>query len=287
MLIDGSTRIVGVFGHPIEHTASPAMHNAAFDHLGMNWRYLAFDVHPDELRGALYGIRDLHFTGVNLTVPHKLLAVKMVDSMDKEAQLLGAVNTVLVDNRELMGFNTDGYGFKRAVREEFGMELRGRRVLILGAGGAGRALAVQCALEGAAAIFIVNRTQSKAVSAVAEVRKLAPRTFAVAMPMQPQHIAKHLNEVDLVVNATSLGLRPGDPPPLAKFLPKCKWLRVYDTIYRPSETRFLAAARKAGAQTANGLSMLLHQGARSFEIWTGRRAPVAVMRRALHKAVYG
>ena len=287
MLIDGSTRIVGVFGHPIEHTASPAMHNAAFDHLGLNWRYLAFDVHPDDLHGALRGICDLHFVGVNLTVPHKLLAVKMVNSMDKEAQLLGAVNTVLVDNRKLMGFNTDGYGFKRAVREEFGMELRGRRVLILGAGGAGRALAVQCAVEGAAAIFIVNRTHSKAASVVAEIRKLTPRTFTVAMPMEPQHIGKHLDEVDIVVNATSLGLRPGDTPPLAKFPRKCKWLRVYDTIYRPSETRFLAAARKAGAQTANGLSMLLHQGARSFEIWTGRRAPLPVMRRALHKAVYG
>jgi shikimate dehydrogenase len=287
MVIDGSTRIVGVFGHPIEHTASPAMHNAAFDHLGLNWRYLAFDVHPDDLRGALHGIRDLHFAGVNLTVPHKLLAVKIVDSMDKEAQLLGAVNTVVVDDRQLMGFNTDGYGFKRAVREEFGMELRGRRVLILGAGGAGRALAVQCAVEGAAAIFIVNRTRSKAVSVVEEIRKLAPRAFAVAMPIEPAHIAKHLNEVDLVVNATSLGLRPDDPLPLAKFPRQCKWLRVYDTIYRPAETRFLAAARKAGAQTANGLSMLLHQGARAFEIWTGRRAPVAVMRRALHKAVYG
>lgn len=263
------------------------MHNAAFDHLGLNWRYLAFDVHPDHLRDALRGICDLHFAGVNLTVPHKLLVFKMVDTMDKQAQLLGAVNTVLVKNRELMGFNTDGYGFKRAVREEFGMELRGRRVLILGAGGAGRALALQCAFEGAAAIFIVNRTQSKAVSVVADVRKLAPHTFTVAMPMEPQHIAKHLGEVDLVVNATSLGLRPGDPPPLAKFPRQCKWLRVYDTIYRPAETRFLAAARKAGAQTANGLSMLLHQGARSFEIWTGRRAPVAVMRRALHKAVYG
>ncbi|MBI5819615.1 MAG: shikimate dehydrogenase [Verrucomicrobia bacterium] len=287
MLIDGSTRIVGVFGHPIQHTASPAMHNAAFDHLGLNWRYLAFDVHPDNLRGALRGICDLNFVGVNLTVPHKLLAFKMVDSTDKEAQLLGAVNTVVVEDHKLTGFNTDGYGFKRAVREEFGMELRGRRVLILGAGGAGRALAVQCAVEGAAAIFIVNRTHSKAVSAVAEIRKLVPHTFAVAMPMELKHIAKHLNEVDLVVNATSLGLRPGDPPPLARFPRQCKWLRVYDTIYRPAETRFLAAARKAGAQTANGLSMLLHQGARSFEIWTGRRAPVAVMRRALHKAVYG
>jgi shikimate dehydrogenase len=287
MLIDGSTRIVGVFGHPIEHTASPAMHNAAFDHLGLNWRYLAFDVHPDDLRGALHGIRDLHFAGVNLTVPHKLLAVKIVDLMDKEAQLLGAVNTVVVDDRQLMGFNTDGYGFKRAVREEFGMELRGRRVLILGAGGAGRALAVQCAVEGAAAIFVVNRTRSKAVSVVEEIRNLAPRAFAVAMPSESAHIAKHLNEVDIVVNATSLGLKPNDPLPLAKFPRKCKWLRVYDTIYRPAETRFLAAARKAGAQTANGLSMLLHQGARAFEIWTGRRAPVAVMRRALHKAVYG
>ena len=287
MLIDGSTRIVGVFGHPIAHTASPAMHNAAFDHLGLNWRYLAFDVPPDDLRGALRGICDLGFVGVNLTVPHKLLAVKMMDEVDQQALLLGSVNTVVVENDQLTGYSTDGYGFVRALREDFGMELRGRRVLMLGAGGAGRALALHCALEGAAAVFVVNRTQSKAVSVVADIRKLTPRTFTVALPMDAKHIARHLDEVDLVVNATSLGLRPGDPPPLAKFPSRCKRLRVYDTIYRPVETRFLAAARKAGAQTANGLSMLLHQGARSFEIWTGRRAPVAVMRRALHKAVYG
>lgn len=287
MQIDGSTRIVGVFGHPIAHTASPAMQNAAFDHLGMNWRYLAFDVDPANLRGALRGVADLNFAGVNLTVPHKILALDLVDEVDPEARQLGAVNTVIVDGRKLRGFNTDGYGFVRALREDFGLDLRGRRVLILGAGGAGRALAIQSALEGAAAIFLANRTVSKAFEVVGEVRKIAPHAFTVALPTQPARIAKHLDEVDLVVNATSLGLKPGDPPPLGKFPARCKWLRVYDTIYRPAETPLLALARKAGAKTSNGLSMLLHQGARSFELWTGRRAPVAVMRRALRKAVYG
>ncbi len=287
MQIDGSTRIVGVFGHPIAHTASPAMQNAAFDRLGMNWRYLAFDVDPDRLRGALGGIADLNFAGINLTVPHKILALDIVDEVDKQARQLGAVNTIIVDGHELRGFNTDGYGFVRGLREDFGVELRGRRVLILGAGGAGRALAIQSALDGAAAIFLANRTASKAFHVVGEIRKIVPHAFAVALPMQPAHIAKHLDEVDLVVNATSLGLKPGDPPPLKKFPRRCNWLRVYDTIYRPTETPLLSLARKAGAKTANGLSMLLHQGARSFELWTGRRAPVAVMRRALHKAVYG
>ena len=287
MVIDGSTRVVGVFGYPIHHTASPAMHNAAFDHLGMNWRYLPFEVHPDNLRGALRGICDLRFVGVNLTVPHKLLALDIVDVVDKQARIFGAVNTVVVDGRTLLGYSTDGYGFVRAVREDFGMELHGRRVLILGAGGAGQSLAIQCALEGAAAIFVANRTRSKAEKVVAELRKLAPHTFTVVLPQEPDRIVKHLDETDLVVNATSLGLRPGDPSPLGRFPQQCKRLKVYDTIYRPAETRLLAAARKAGAKTANGLSMLLHQGARAFEIWTGRRAPVAVMRRALHKAVYG
>lgn len=287
MQIDGHTRIVGVFGHPIAHTASPAMHNAAFDHLGMNWRYLAFDVDPANLRGALRGIVDLNFAGINLTVPHKLLALDIVDEVDKQSRVFGAVNTLLVDGRELRGFNTDGYGFVRALREDFGLELRGRRVLILGAGGAGRALAIQCALEGAAAIFLANRTVAKAFQVVGEVRKLAPHAFTVALPMQPAHIAKHLDEVDLVVNATSLGLKPGDALPLKAFPRRCNWLRVYDTIYRPAETPLLALARTAGAKTANGLSMLLHQGARAFELWSGRRAPVAVMRRALQKAVYG
>ncbi|MCX7825770.1 MAG: hypothetical protein N2689_09450, partial [Verrucomicrobiae bacterium] len=164
--------MVGVFGYPIHHTASPAMHNAAFDHLGMNWRYLPFEVHPDHLRGALRGICDLRFVGVNLTVPHKLLALNIVDVVDKQARVFGAVNTVVVDGRELLGYSTDGYGFVRALREDFGLELHGRRVLILGAGGAGQSLAIQCAMEGAAAIFVANRTRSKAEKVVAELRKL-------------------------------------------------------------------------------------------------------------------
>ena len=280
MQIDGSTRIVGVFGHPIAHTASPAMHNAAFDRFGMNWRYLAFDVDPARLGGALHGIADLNFAGVNLTVPHKILALDIVDEVDKQARLLGAVNTVIVDGHELHGFNTDGYGFVRGLREDFGLELRGRRVLILGAGGAGRALAIQAAMDGAAAIFLANRTVSKAFQVVGEIRKIVPHAFTVALPLQPAHIAKHLDEVDLVVNATSIGLGDDASPIPAQILTPD--LFVLDLIYRP--TRLLREAASAGCTVSDGETMLLHQGAAAFTLWTGQPAPVEVMQEALQAA---
>jgi shikimate dehydrogenase len=271
MNIDGSTQIAGVFGSPIIHTASPAMHNAAFTALKMNWAYLAFHVEPQNLRPALLGVRDMNFRGVNLTVPHKLLALDIVDEVDAAARKLGAVNTVVVDSGKLRGFNTDGYGFSKAVQEEFDMTLKGKRVLILGAGGAGRAIAVQCALDGAAKVIVANRTPGR-----------LPDTIG----LDAASLGRVIGQVDLLVNATSAGLKAGETLPLTRemFTPQ---LAVFDTIYRPAETELIRQASDAGSKVANGLSMLLHQGAKSFEIWTKRKAPLAVMRRALRAAVYG
>ena len=269
MNIDGSTQIVGVFGSPITHTASPAMHNAAFAALKMNWVYLPFHVEPQNLRAALDGVRTMNFRGVNLTVPHKILAVDIVNEMDATARKLGAVNTVVVESGKLRGFNTDGYGFSKAIKEEFDMTLKGKRILILGAGGAGRAIAIQCAHEGAAKVIVANRTPGR-----------LPDTIGL------DAVGPVIGQVDLLVNATSVGLKPGEALPITRemFRPE---LAVYDTIYRPAETELIRQASDAGAKFANGLSMLLHQGAKSFEIWTKRKAPLAVMRRALRAAVYG
>ncbi len=278
--INAATRLCAVYGRPIAHSASPAMHNAAFAALGLNWRYLAFEVDPKNLRAAIAGARAMRFAGLNLTVPHKLLAVDMVDALDESAKNWGAVNTIKFQGGEAIGFNTDAAAVVTALRDDLGVEIRGARVLLLGAGGAGRTTALKLASEHVAELFLVNRTQSKAEEIAAEIQKQFPAVqVSTAYPK---------GEVDLVLNATSLGLKHGDPSPLDENQFSLKQAgAVYDMIYRPAETSLLKAAKTSGCRTANGLGMLLHQGAKAFEIWTGQPAPLAVMRRALEENVYG
>ncbi len=285
MHIDGSTTIVGVFGAPIKHTASPAMHNAAFEALEMNWAYLAFHVDPPKpAAAALAGARDMGIVGINLTVPHKIAALNCIDDIDAEARKLGAVNTVSLEKGKLRGCNTDGYGFLKAIKEDFNLSIKGKRVLVLGAGGAGRAIAVKCALDGATKVIVANRTLAKIEPIAIEIR--TTKCEFLPLPLAAADIRKVIHEVDLLVNATSVGLQEGESLGLGAdlFSPR---LHVYDTIYRPAETELLQNAESAGAKVANGLSMLLHQGAKAFEVWTKRKAPLAVMRRALRAAVYG
>ena len=284
MQIDGATTLVGVYGHPIAHTASPAMHNAAFAALEMNWAYLAFDVNPAQLRPALCGARDMGLRGINLTVPHKLLALEIVDELDAEARKLGAVNTVSIEAGKLRGFNTDGYGIAKAIKEEFNIGFKGKRVLVLGAGGAGRAIAVKAAIDGALRVYVANRTMTKIGPIAAEIARTKAECRPI--PLTTEALATAVADVDLLINATSVGLTGGESLNLLPTLFRPE-LFVYDTIYRPAETELLKTAGESGARTANGLSMLLHQGIKSFEIWTGRKAPLAVMRRALRTAVYG
>ena len=263
------------------------MHNAAFAALGLNWRYLAFEVDPNNLRAAIEGARAMNFAGLNLTVPHKLLAVEMVDVLDDSAKKWGAVNTIKFGGGAVgtpaplaTGFNTDADAITQSLREDLKLELRGVKVLLLGAGGAGRTAALKLASEQVAELFLVNRTQSKAGEIAGEIKKQFPSVrVAVGYPKA---------NVDLILNATSLGLKADDASPLDETRFSFKKTRaVYDMIYRPAETRLLAAAHAAGCQTANGLGMLLHQGAKAFEIWTGQTAPLEVMRRALEQNVYG
>jgi shikimate dehydrogenase len=282
--IDASTRYCAVFGHPVKHSASPAMQNAGIAALGLNWRYLAFDVDPANLREALDGAKLMGFVGVNLTVPHKLLAVEMVDVMDVAAQTWGAVNTVRFETENgrtiARGFNTDADAITRSVREDLGVDLRGAKVLLLGAGGAGRTAALKLASEGVGELYLVNRTESKAAAVAKEI---TGQYSSVKL-----HTSYPTTKVDLLLNATSLGLKPDDALPVneAQF-PLSQAEAVYDMVYRPAETPLLKAARAEGCRTANGLGMLLYQGAKALEIWTGKSAPVEVMRRALTENVYG
>ncbi len=282
--INAATRLCAVYGSPIAHSASPAMHNAAFTKLGLNWRYLAFEVDPKNLRAAIEGAKAMNFAGINLTVPHKLIAVEMVDELDDSAKKWGAVNTIkfISENEKCraVGFNTDADAITQSLREDLKMELRGAKILLLGAGGAGRTAALKLASENVAELFLVNRTQNKAEEIADEIKKQFPSVKVV--------VGFPKINIDLLLNATSLGLKPDDASPLDEKQFSLKQTRaVYDMIYRPAETKLLAAAKKSGCKTANGLGMLLHQGAKAFEIWTGKTAPLDVMRRALEQNIYG
>jgi shikimate dehydrogenase len=278
--LNAATRLCAVFGAPIRHSASPAMHNAAFAALGLDWCYVACEVDLKNLRAAIAGARAMNFAGLNLTVPHKLLAVDLVDVLDASAKKWGAVNTILFNEKGATGFNTDADAIVTSLREDLKVELRAAKVLLLGAGGAGRTAALKLAAENVAELFLVNRTASKAEELAVEIQKQFPSVkISTGYPK---------SAVDLILNATSLGLKADDASPLdEREFPLTQARAVYDMIYRPAETALLAAAKKSGCRTANGLGMLLHQGAKAFEIWTGRKAPVEVMRHALVENIYG
>jgi len=260
------------------------MQNAGIAALGLNWRYLAFDVDPANLREALLGAKLMGFVGVNLTVPHKLLAVDLVDELDDSARSWGAVNTVRFETESgktiARGFNTDADAITRSLREDLGIKLGGAKVLLLGAGGAGRTAALKLAAEAVGELSLVNRTESKAAAVAKEIAERHPGVRL--------HVGYPGTKVDLLLNATSLGLKPDDAMPVNEGQFSLKRSEaVYDMIYRPAETPLLKAAKAAGCRTANGLGMLLYQGAKALEIWTGRPAPIEVMRRALTENVYG
>ena len=278
------------------------MQNAGIAALGLNWRYLAFEVHPDHLRGAIEGAKAMKFIGLNLTVPHKLLALDMVDVLDESARAWGAVNTVRFEAQDQKGtwrpfsgftesvpeqirshgFNTDADAITRSLREDLGLDIAGAKVLLLGAGGAGRTAALKLASEKAREMFLVNRTASKVTALAEEISQRFPAVKVSVGYPNPDH------PVDLIVNATSLGLNPDDLVPLdASWYSLKKAGAVYDMIYRPAETPLLKAARVAGCRLANGLGMLLYQGAKALELWSGRQPPIEVMREALRKNVYG
>jgi shikimate dehydrogenase len=278
---------LGVFGDPVEHSFSPQMQNAALDAADMKMRYARFQISPEELQPALRLLPSLGFIGVNLTIPHKLSGALSVDELDEFARRAAAINTVRVDGEKLLGFNTDGPGFARAIRSEFSVDLRDLRVLLFGAGGAGRSIALQCAAEGCERLVLVNRDAAKAEQlagelkvAFADTRVAAPVPRLQAVPWEEHALRFQIANTDLVVNATSLGMNRSDPAllPASRLAPH---LMVFDTVYARARTPLLLAAAEAGARGANGLSLLLHQGALSFESWFERDAPVEAMRSAL------
>jgi shikimate dehydrogenase len=264
------------------------MQNAALRAFEINMQYARFHIRENELRSALRFVRELDFVGINLTVPHKIAGLAQIDAADESASRCGAVNTVCLHDKKLVGSNTDAEGFSRAVRSEFSIDLRDLRVMILGAGGGtGHAIAWQCGLENCERLVLVNRTPAKASAIVerlrrffAEARVLGPVARLEAVGWDETAVRAQLPDIDLIVNATPLGMNPSDPAPIPARLLAPHHM-VFDCVYRPSKTALLRAADEAGARGANGLSMLLHQGALSFSLWFNREAPIEAMRSAI------
>ncbi len=269
MKISGKTGVLGLIGYPVEHSLSPAMHNAAFEHLGLDYCYVTFSVRAELLEYAVKAIKALNLRGVNVTVPHKERVIPMLDIVDEEAAFIGAVNTILNDNGLLRGFNTDGRGFMESLRDA-GITVKNKNILIIGAGGASRAIGYYLCQE-ADKLTIYDIEREKAIKLVKDLRRVNNNIYNIEQ-------LTDIGNKDIIINATPLGLKDTDPSPIdTSLITKDKI--VCDLIYK--DTALIRSSRQKGCKTLNGLGMLLYQGVLAFEIWTGQKAPVEVMKRAL------
>lgn len=281
MEIPPHTRLVALLGDPVSHSLSPRMHAAAFRERGLRWAYVAFRVRPEDLGAAVAGLRALGFAGANVTLPHKVAVCQLADELDGSAARCGAANTLVFSEGRVLAFNTDVAGVRRALDEE-GVTARGLRVAVLGAGGAARAACVALGEAGAGLVTVVARRPPAGQALCARMREEFPATRFEVRPFEDAALREVLREADMVVNATPVGMHPReDESPVREGA----WLRqgqvVFDMVYNPPETRLVRLAQQAGARTVGGLSMLVHQGAASFELWTGSPAPIDAMKRAV------
>lgn len=270
--ISGRTKITGIFGHPVEHTLSPAMHNAAFKALGLNYCYVPFLVHPDYLEDAIKAIRALNLCGVNVTVPHKEKVMPLLDEINEEASFIGAVNTIVNSEGRLIGYNTDGRGFMQSLLES-GISVEGKNVLIIGAGGASKAISYYLSQK-TKTLYLYNRSKNRAEKLAQDLKKIRNNVSLI------EDITS-IERYHIIINATPLGLKKEDPLPFDTSLLRAEQT-VCDLIYK--KTRVLEEASKKGCATLDGLGMLLWQGLFAFELWTGKKPQVEVMRNALMKS---
>ena len=277
MTISGKTQVCGVIGDPIVHSLSPAIHNAAFTHLKLDFVFLAFKVKTDDLEHAMHGMKSLGIRGLNVTMPHKIAITRYLDEADSTVKFLSSANTILNDEGKLSGFNTDGVGALQALRKN-GVNPTGKKVVLLGAGGAAKAIAYTLSKE-AETLCILNRTPEKAAVLADALNRMSNKKV-VGNILSPSTIQASLQNADVLINTTSVGMHPA----VGKSLVEPQWLKPYltvmDAVYNPVETKLAKDAKAAGAKVINGVEMLLHQGAASFKIWTGQTAPVEVMRTA-------
>jgi shikimate dehydrogenase len=284
MDISGRTKVCALIGYPVDHSLSPIIQNASFRHLGLDYVYVAFNVQPEELKGAILGVKSLGIYGLNVTMPHKISIIQYLDELDVDAKRAGSVNTILNLNGKLIGYTTDGIGALNALKYA-GVDPSGKKIVILGAGGASRSISFALA-KWACEIVVLNRTLEKAMMLVNDVKRaLGAETNIRASQFNDENLRMEIENADILINATSIGMKPkeAETPVKREFLRRD--LVVFDIVYDPLETRLLREAKIIGAKTIDGLSMLIHQGAVSFEIWTGFKAPIEVMRKAALKKI--
>ncbi len=281
MAVNYKYELVGVLGFPVAENPTCVMQEAAFAELGLQWRYLTIEVKPDALADAMRGVRALGMQGVNLTIPHKVAVMDLLDDIAPDAKLIGAVNTVRSEGGRLIGENTDGKGFLRGLLDS-GVDPHGKRIVVLGAGGAARAITFELALSRAAELILVNRGEARGRTLVADLQARTATNARLQSWNAPVAIGP---DVDVLVNATSIGLYPDiDAIPAVDLRSARTDLLVCDVIPNPPDTRLVRSARALGLNTLTGLPMLVYQGAIGFQMWTGRPAPVAAMKHALEQA---
>lgn len=276
--ITDKTRLVGVIGWPVDDSLNPAMHNAAFTEIGLDWAYIPLPVQPQQLDQALKGLVALNFVGVNVVAPHQQAVMRYMDELSDAARITGAVNTIHIQDRKFYGYNTDAAGFLNAM-QEVGYDLQGLRVAVLGAGGAARAAIFSLASARAERITVFNRTSERAAFLVDDLTEAFPASRLSFEPLNSETLAALPGKVDMVINTTSVGMHPQSATcPWPADVPIPPDTIFYDLVYNPLDTLFLQRARVAGIRTIDGLGMLVYQGAFAFKEWTGRPAPVEVMR---------
>lgn len=282
MDISGKTRICGVIGDPISHSLSPTIQNSAFCHLGLNVIYLAFQIKAEELRNFIHCMRSIGSLGLNVTMPHKAEIISHIDEVDSTAKFLNSVNTIVNKKGKFCGFSTDGIGAVDALQKN-GVNLASSKVLLLGAGGAGRAIAYSLA-DKVSDLVILNRDLEKARNLVSELNQELNVDLCGEV-LSEDSINKNLPDSDVLINATNVGMTSNKVKSIIDSSVLFADLTVMDIVYTPMETKLLVDAKKAGAKIINGVDMLIYQGAASFELWTGKRAPVEVMKKAALKKI--
>ncbi len=280
--IDGKTKVTGLFGYPVEHSLSPLFHNAASASLGLNFVYLPFAVKPEELKAAVKSVMSLNMVGVNVTIPHKEKVLPYLDQISPEAKAIGAVNTIHNKRGKLTGYNTDGDGFIESLKRQGGFDPRDKNVFLLGAGGAAYAISFALIKGGIKKLILTNRTYSKGKGLLEHLEKIFQDNHQLSLvEFEERNSSFVMSEIDLLINATSIGMHSGDPSLIAPEVLQPN-IFIYDVVYN-RKTPLLKLAEERNLASLGGLDMLIYQGALSFEIWTGQKAPIETMKDALGK----
>lgn len=277
-MITGKTNVVGIIGDPVEHSLSPLMHNAAFRYLNLDYVYVPFEVKKSNLEEAIFGARSLNIKGLNVTIPHKTEVIKYIDSLDTTARLIGAVNTIKFDDKTSMGYNTDGVGAIKAIEEI--MKVKNKKIVILGAGGAARAVSFQMLLKDVKMLVIANRTQENGLKLKEDLlESIDGNVICIGLD---DELKDELRDAHILINTTPIGMYPNvDQEPLVKSEMMHEDLIVNDLVYNPMKTSLLKEAEKDGLRTISGIKMLIYQGIESFKIWTGVTPPFHIFEKAL------